>query len=295
MSDNLRSNCEICQGDLIPVNFAKRYVSLSECVAFNVTDKDYGVCLPMVKCARCGLIQTEEMVTVGEVLKLYDTDDREYLKTAEARGRSNYLQVKKILGERIRSVKSVFEIGAGSGSMLKCFKDDDRIEVGGLETNAFFCDFSESSFNIKLQNTSVEHMVTDKQYDLIVAIDVIEHVISLNKFMEIIGKLMEMGGRLVIVTPNRESLVAKMLGKSWWHIRPPHLYYLSSENVVELAKQQNLKLLARSGFAWRHTIGYLLNCLQVFFFKRILINFAWLKVYSYLNTFDSVTLLFQKK
>lgn len=90
MPNNLSINCEICQGDLTPVSFAKRYVSLYECATFKVTDKDYGVCLPMVKCIRCGLIQTRETLTLDEVVKLYNTEDREYLKTAEARGRSNY-------------------------------------------------------------------------------------------------------------------------------------------------------------------------------------------------------------
>lgn len=251
---------------------------------FQVTNKDYGSCLEMVLCEKCDLVQTKHVFDFKIIVKLYEqVNDAEYLKSAEERGQSNYDQLKKYFPT---NTNTILEVGAGSGTLIKLMKQDYP-EVLGIEPSKNFCDFAKRNYGVVIKNISYEELDTTQKFDVIVALDVIEHVVSPDDFVKKIASLLKHKGVLIIGTPNRNSVTAKILSKKWWHIRPPHISYFNDKSSEYLFAKHNLKLLKKGQFYWTFPFYYLTQTLQKWVFGRIIYGFKFLKFKIILNTFDS--------
>ena len=51
----------------------------------------------------------------------------------------------------------------------------------------------------------------------------------------------EKDGVLCIVTPDIGSLISRILGENWWHIRPDHIYYFTEETISLLLLSQGYR------------------------------------------------------
>jgi SAM-dependent methyltransferase len=80
-------------------------------------------------------------------------------------------------------------------------------------------------------------------FDVITAIDVIEHLSDIKKFMAESFRILKPGGVLLIVTPDVGSSAAKIMKRAWPHYKEEHIFYFSKRSLEVL--------LQRSGFAVR--------------------------------------------
>jgi len=62
--------------------------------------------------------------------------------------------------------------------------------------------------------------VAGNAYDLIMLSHVIEHIYDPRAFVHEIIKVLKPGGVLIVLTPNNESLVARVTGKAWPMLKP---------------------------------------------------------------------------
>lgn len=116
----------------------------------------------------------------------------------------NYIQ------KNINKSASILILGAGSGSF------DCRLYENGYH-NITSADINFDNYQYK--NSEVEFVRTDlnslfegsfdDQYDLVVAIEIIEHLYSTNSFLSSVKKLMSEEGELLITTPNPRSLLSR--------------------------------------------------------------------------------------
>ena len=88
-----------------------------------------------------------------------------------------------------------------------------------------------------------------KKYDLIVCLEVLEHVDNVDKTLDKISKLMNPGGILVLSTINRniKSLIfAKIFGEyvlNWIPVGTHQFEkFLKPEEIIELLKQKKIKI-----------------------------------------------------
>ena len=254
---------------------------------FRVTDKDYGRCVETVKCSNCGLVQPKYILDSQDLIKLYaNVDDESYLATSDIRGTSNYRQVIKLINKFSKKRGSLLEIGAGSGGLLDILKHEFN-DIHGVEPSKKFCQFAKERYGLVLDNIGYENISENLKYDVILALDVIEHVVSVRHFMYKVFQLLTDEGIVILSTPNKNSLTARLLGKKWWHIRPPHLYYLDKESFHALMEATGFKIMKKAFFYWTFPIGYPIECLQKLLFKKSYISLDKLTFRVKLNTFDS--------
>ncbi len=284
------NKCDICGRDeLTTYSMGKDIIGFEELTSanFRVTDKDYGRCVQTVKCRNCGLVQPKYILDSQDLIKLYaNVDDESYLATSDIRGNSNYRQVIKLLDKFAKNHGSLLEIGAGSGGLLDSLKHQFN-HIYGVEPSEKFCQFARERYGLVLDNTGYEDMSESRKYDVILALDVIEHVASVKHFMDKVFQLLTDDGIVIVSTPNKNSLAARLLGKKWWHIRPPHLYYLDKRSFNVLMDAAGFKIIRRAFFYWTFPISYLIDCLQKLLFKKSYISLDKLTFRVKLNTFDS--------
>lgn len=284
------NKCDICGCDeLLNYPMGKDIIGFEDLTSanFRVTDKDYGRCVETVKCGNCGLVQPKYILDSRDLIKLYaNVDDESYLATSDIRGTSNYRQVIKLIDKFSNNRGSLLEIGAGSGGLLDILKHEFG-HIHGVEPSKKFCQFAKEQYGLVLDNIGYENISENRKYDVILALDVIEHVVSVRHFMYKVFQLLTDEGIVIVSTPNKNSLTARLLGKKWWHIRPPHLYYLDKKSFHALMDATGFKIIKKAFFYWTFPIGYPIECLQKLLFKKSYISLDKLTFRVKLNTFDS--------
>lgn len=282
--------CDSCHSsNLAPRQLCRRPVDLAAVSSdsMRVTNKDYGLCLEMVRCADCGLVQPKYLLAFSDIVKLYASmEDEQYLDSSYLRGVSNYRQIIKDLRSRLPQTARVLEIGSGSGALVHLLRQDFPA-TEGLEPSRFFCGYAKKKYGVDIMNISVEDLETNGQYDAVVALDVIEHVTSPNRFMTTVVRALKPGGLAIIVTPNLDSVTARVMGQKWWHIRPPHLYYFGDRSFGVLAAKHGFKVVSKRFFTWNLPFSYLANSVQKLVFGRAVVSFKLLKFNVVINTLDS--------
>jgi hypothetical protein len=87
-------------------------------------------------------------------------------------------------------------------------------------------------------------------YDIITAIEVIEHVKDPHSFIADLHKRIKDGGLLVIHTGAIDSLTAKLLGRWLWYLNPPDHCTIFSRHALK-------NLISNSGFdLLEHNLRY---------------------------------------
>src|SRR6185312_17166433 len=72
-------------------------------------------------------------------------------------------------------------------------------------------------------------------YDIVTAVDVIEHVPDPVGLMRVIAATMAPQGIAVFVTPDVGSFAARLLSWKWWHYRIAHIGYFDQRTLRRAA------------------------------------------------------------
>jgi len=85
-----------------------------------------------------------------------------------------------------------------------------------------------------------------KSFDLIILLQVLEHVENPSMLMKTLAGLLSQGGVLIVETPNTTSLDAHLFRKNYWggYHFPRHWNLMNRKCLTYLAEQQNLQVKA---------------------------------------------------
>lgn len=131
----------------------------------------------------------------------------------------------------------LLEIGCGSGEKLQMMKSLGW-DVQGIDFDP------EAVKNAKLKGLDVKvGALTDfnfesKKFDAIVMSHVIEHVHNPITLIDECKRILADGGRLVLITPNTESIGHKLFKSNWMPLDPPrHLILFNARNLTGIIER----------------------------------------------------------
>ncbi|HPV88793.1 MAG TPA: class I SAM-dependent methyltransferase [Ornithinibacter sp.] len=137
---------------------------------------------------------------------------------------------------------SVFEIGYGSGALLRRFHDDGAA-VSGVDPDQLAVDVDPVvSANARLWNCAVEDVPDGAvSADLVVGVHVIEHVSDPGVTMDKAATMLTESGTLVLLTPAADSWGPRTFGSAWWMLEDPtHVRFFSAQSLARLARDAGL-------------------------------------------------------
>jgi 2-polyprenyl-3-methyl-5-hydroxy-6-metoxy-1,4-benzoquinol methylase len=153
---------------------------------------------------------------------------------------------------------TLLDVGAASGIFLDLARKEGY-EISGIEPSSFLVKEAESVYGLKLFRDTIENFRPGEKFAVITLLDILEHVVEPDAFMDKIDTLLEKDGIIVIVTPDINSFTAKIAGKCWWHYRIAHINFFNLESIIYLLNKHACQVVKKKRYAWHFSLFYLLT------------------------------------
>jgi 2-polyprenyl-3-methyl-5-hydroxy-6-metoxy-1,4-benzoquinol methylase len=146
----------------------------------------------------------------------------------------------------------LLEVGCGNGSRLLDLQKRGWV-VEGQEIDPQAASYARSK-GLHVHEGSLDHAgLPDASYEVILLSHVLEHVHRPVEILRECGRLLKPGGRLVLSTPNIESLGHRIYKRDWLALDPPRHLVIHSRRSLE-------RVLRDAGFGDTSIRTVPLNC-----------------------------------
>ena len=214
----------------------------------------------VVECAKCGLAYLNPRPRPDFISRFYEKDyftgesaDRgegglrlnlDMSSSESAEYNKDIPRVIQIINDKFGGLqgKKVLEIGCATGDLLAKIKKAGG-HAKGLEISGFAADIARKR-GLDVTTGTIENFADDHRgnFDIVIALEVIEHVLSPTVFLKHCAALIRPGGLLLISTPNYAC--ARRFGKEWlgFNTSFEHIYFFSLKVLIRMASKSEFAL-----------------------------------------------------
>lgn len=224
-----------------------------------ITDSDYGKVWNLSRCDNCTHVFANPCPSHDFLQSLYSKIE-DPLYQEEERGRSkNFIRILSAL-EKIHPEKGrLFDVGAATGILLDIARKKGWA-IDGIEPSSWAVKVAKERYDLELHKGIFENaLLPENQYIAVTMVDFIEHISHPNQAISKAYKILSDDGSLCLVTPNINSLAARIMGGKWWHFRPAHLGFFTKKSLHYLLRRNDLHIVKRRKYSWTFSAYYLLS------------------------------------
>ena len=122
--------------------------------------------------------------------------------------------------------REVLEVGCGRGVTGKLLQETLGCRVTGIELNPVVATEAARHLHRVIQG-DVQGLEIEGRYDVVLALDVVEHLVEAEAFLSRIPRLLAPGGRAILSIPNigHHSIVEDLIAGRWDYVPMGHLCY----------------------------------------------------------------------
>lgn len=230
---------------------------------------------------------------MDDVLSFYeDMDDDGYENTRAERA----LQARRLIGTIAghKPAGRLLDVGAGSGILIEealnaGFEPEGVEPSSALQARAVGLD-------LPVYRGVLPHSSANGPYDVVTVVDVIEHVDDPVGLMRNVAGVMADDGICLVVTPDVNSVAARLMGSSWWHYRIAHIGYFDRETLTKCMAAAGLEVVELKRPSWYFPLSYL--AVRAFSYlprwARLPVPRVLDRIVVPLNLFDSMLVICRK-
>ena len=137
--------------------------------------------------------------------------------------------------------ESVLEVGCGQGFFLKKLQSRQNNQVVGIDLNSKGISLAKEEGLIAYEETLEQHFLrTQKQYDVVCAFQVLEHIPEVKQFLDAMLTVLKPGGKLILAVPNNDSFIKHI--DLWANLPPHHVGLWNKKSISSLQRYFPIKL-----------------------------------------------------
>jgi SAM-dependent methyltransferase len=233
-----RDPCLICGG----TRFVRRFprspapaVEKTPHEPYRITHSERRLVGGIERCADCGM----EFLPLDYLpsASYSDAADPYYLEQEGER----VLNAHRLL-EHVPSGGRLLEIGCAVGFLLRAAQERG-FEATGVEMSEWASGIARDQFGLDVRCGTLEAAELESDsFDVVVLADVIEHLTDPRRTLREIRRVLKPGGRLLLLTPDAGSTVAKLFGTSWWGLLDDHYFYFSKETLRRFLESEGFSI-----------------------------------------------------
>lgn len=208
----------------------------------------------IVRCKACGLLYANPRT--GELdAALVALHDPEFLpqmlqrehdprRDKESLQVRDYATTRDFLAGLFPRRGRLVEIGCGLGFLLDYFHRDGW-QVLGVDPDRLMARHAEEVLGVKVSTTTLTQAALDEAaFDVVLMMNVIEHLHDPAATLRDIHRLLKPGGVLVVETPRLDNWTFRLLGRRERNIAcEGHVYFFTTRTLCALAKKAGLAVL----------------------------------------------------
>lgn len=138
----------------------------------------------------------------------------------------------------------ILEVGCGYGYLTYALNSKGHnvigIDVSGVAIKFALENFGKSYFKADINQFLKISEGLNKKFDLIIAIETIEHLPNPISFIQKCFNLLREEGRLILTTPNKNYYKKDNIWRT--DLPPVHLFWMSGESFQHIARKNNLNI-----------------------------------------------------
>lgn len=226
---------------------------------FRITDNRYGQCWTFKRCLSCRMVYADPAPQAEDLIRFYSgLDDGEYGQEADGRAQ-NFHTILNALSKMPLGGKRLLDIGSANGLFVYLARQEGYL-AEGIEPAASLVNEAEKRYGIELFNGTLDGFPRQSEsWDIVTLLDLIEHIADPAAFLRQVNGLMSDGGLLVIVTPDIDSLAARLMQRRWWHHRIAHIQFFPLKTMNRLLQDCGFEIEMKRRYAWHFSSLYLVS------------------------------------
>ena len=183
--------------------------------------------------------------------------------------------------------------------------NDEGIDAEGVEISQEAVDWAEK-LGRKVTCSTIEDFKTDQKYEVISALDVLEHISRPVDFIQTVRDLLVETGIFLINVPYEGSFSAKLSGKKWHALLPPeHWFYFNKKSLRQILENGGFETLDSKVISKSFSLSYIfltvINSPQIpLSLRKLLGTFEFIfkspigKIKVFLPLYDNLSVLARK-
>lgn len=254
--------CNLCGGDDFQVLYDQplRDQDPDDMGDFVASTDRYDAYGRIVRCNRCRLVYTNPRPRADTIFEGYrKAVDPDYAREDSSRSINAHLSLHTL--KRFAHSGRLLDVGCATGYFLNAARLD--FETQGVELSEWAAKYARERLRLDVVNAGLDDApFPSEHFDVVALNDVLEHFTDPRAALLRIHGLLRPGGLLYLVTPDIESLSARLMRGRWWGLRPAHVYYFSTTTLAALLRETGFEVELVKSYGRIFTWGYWLSRLK---------------------------------
>jgi SAM-dependent methyltransferase len=242
----------------------------------------------VVLCTNCSLIYLNPRVKEVDMIKMYE--ENKYFSAEGNSGYQNYNYIsqeqsfRKTFRRFLNEVNKysltsgkLLELGCGYGYFLDEAKEFFSYRAG-VELSQEAGDYAREISGADIYIGDLSSLPNElHEFNLIVTLNVIEHIYNPVEFILSLKKRLVKGGRIIIVTPDIGCIWYKMMKKRWPSFKvPEHVVFYTNSTLTSLFVRTGFINIMRIPFPDAHPLGLITSKLGIHLHGAICRKPVWI-------------------